>query len=55
MFIHGHVQVVRMCTGQWRIQDFPQGVRQLPKLLLFFKFLPKMKEFGPGGGARAPL
>ena len=26
---------------QWRIQDFPQGGRQLPKLLLFFTFLPK--------------
>ena len=26
---------------QWRIQDFPQGGRQLPKLLLFFTFLLK--------------
>ena len=26
---------------QWRIQDFPQGGRQLPKVLLFFNFLPK--------------
>ena len=38
---------------QWRIQDFPLGggVRQLPKVLLFFNFVPencmKMKEFGP--------
>ena len=36
---------------------FPRGVRQLPKVLLFFNFVPencmKMKEFGPpGGGAR---
>ena len=34
---------------------FPSGGRQLPKLLLFFTFLPKncmkMKEFGPQGGA----
>ena len=41
---------------QWRIQDFPKGVRQLPKVLLFFNFFPencmKMKEFGPPGGAR---
>ena len=41
---------------QWRIQDFPEGVRQLPKVLLFFFFFAencmKMKEFGPPGGAR---
>ena len=34
---------------------FPEGVRQLPKLLLFFNFLTKfcmkMKESGPPGGA----
>ena len=46
-------------TYQWRIQDFPQGGRQLPKVLLFFNFLPKncmkMKEFGPPGGGRASL
>ena len=33
---------------------FPRGVRQLPKVLLFFNFFPencmKMKEFGPPGG-----
>ena len=45
---------------QWRIQDFLQGVRQLPNVLLFFKFFAenrmKMKEFGPGGGVPgAPL
>ena len=44
-------------TYQWRIQDFPQGGRQLPKLLLFFTFLPKTawkwKNLDPqGGGAR---
>ena len=37
---------------------FPRGVRQLPKVLLFFNFVPKncmkMKEFGPQGGARVP-
>ena len=36
----------------------PGGVRQLPKVLLFFKFFAencmKMKEFGPPGGARVP-
>ena len=26
---------------QWRIQDFLEGVCQLPKVLLFFTFLPK--------------
>ena len=39
---------------------FPRGVRQLPKVLLFFQIFAencmKMKEFGPpgggGGGAR---
>ena len=43
---------------QWRIQDFPQGGRQLPKLLLFFTFLPKTawkwKNLDPQGGARVP-
>ena len=33
---------------------FPRGVRQLPKMLLFFNFFAencmKMKEFGPPGG-----
>ena len=37
---------------------FPRGVRQLPKVLLFFNFFAencmKMKEFGPLGGARVP-
>ena len=43
---------------QWRIQDFPRGGgRQLPKLLLFFTFLPKTawkwKNLDPQwGGAR---
>ena len=41
----------KSCRYQWRIQDFPQGVCQLPKLLLFFKLFGencmKMKEFGP--------
>ena len=36
---------------------FPRGVRQLPKLLLFFNFFAKncvkMKEFEPGGGGGA--
>ena len=45
--------------SQWRIQDFPQGGRQLPKVLLFFNFLPKTawkwKNLDPrGGGARVP-
>ena len=31
--------VLNVCSGRSRI--FPQGLRQLPKLLLFFKFLPK--------------
>ena len=43
---------------QWRIQDFPQGGRQLPKVLLFFNFLPKTawkwKNLDPQGG-RASL
>ena len=45
-------------TYQWRIQDFPQGGRQLPKVLLFFNFLPKTawkwKNLDPRGGGRAP-
>ena len=43
---------------QWRIQDFPQGGRQLPKVLLFFNFLLKTawkwKNLDPQGG-RASL
>ena len=39
--------------SQWWIQDFPQGVRQLPKVLLFFNFFAEncmeMREFGPRG------
>ena len=35
--------------SQWRIQDFPEGVRQLPKVLLFFNIFAqncmKVKEF----------
>ena len=42
-----------MHHNQWRIQDFPEGVHQFPKVLLFFKFFAEncmeMKEFGPGG------
>ena len=41
---------------QWRIQDFPQGGRQLPNVLLFFNFLPKTawkwKNLDPRGGTR---
>ena len=43
----------RINSGGSRI--FPRGVRQLPKLLLFFKFLPKTawkwKNLDPQGGA----
>ena len=52
---------IRSTSGryQWRIQDFPQGGRQLPKLLLFFTFLPKTawkwKNLDPRGGGRASL
>ena len=36
---------------QWRIQNFPEGVRQLPKVLLFFvENCMKMNELGPLGG-----
>ena len=47
----------RLILSQWRIQDFPQGGRQLPKMLLFFNFLPKTawkwKNLDPQwGGAR---
>ena len=46
--------LVDLCSGGSRI--FPGGGRQLPKVLLFFNFVPgncmKMKEFGlPGGRA----
>ena len=38
--------------------DFPEGVRQLPKVLLFFKFFAencmKMKQFGAGGRPGTP-
>ena len=41
------------CSGGSRI--FPMGVRQLPKVLFFFNFVPencmKMKEFEPPVGA----
>ena len=59
-----HQTKVNMCTGsvsyQWWIQDFPEGVRQLPKVLIFFNFFAencmKMKEFGPvGGGGGVPI
>ena len=43
--------MVQYIVNQWRIQDFPQGVCQLPKVLLFFNFFPencmKMKELDP--------
>ena len=47
-----------VCSGRSRI--FPRGVRQLPKLLLFFQIFAencmKMKEFGPPrGGVPGPL
>ena len=67
MFIHLkshefiHTCVIPACHRwiHWRpVVDFPQGVRQLPKVLLFFNFFPencmKMKEFGPPGVARVP-
>ena len=48
----------RTTRCQWRIQDFPQGGRQLPKWVCQPIFLAencmKMKEFGPPGG-RASL
>ena len=51
----------KMCwchPKQWRIQDFPQGGRQLPKIAIIFHIFAencmKMKEFGPPGGARVP-
>ena len=45
------------CPSSGGSRIFPGGGRQLPKVLLFFNFVPencmKMKEFGPpGGGAR---
>ena len=44
---------------QWRMQNFPQGVRQLPKLILFFKLLTKTawkwKNLDPRGGGGASL
>ena len=42
--VKGHVKWLFHPPGhgyQWRIQDFPKGVCQLQKLLLYFKFLPK--------------
>ena len=44
---------------QWRIQDFPQGGAQTPKIAIIFQMFAencmKMKEFGPRGGGRASL
>ena len=41
--------------SQWRVKDFPEGVRQLPKVLLFFNFFPKTawkwKNLDPPRGA----
>ena len=54
--ILNHFEKLTICSGGSRI--FPRGVRQLPKVLLFFNFVPencmKMKEFGSPGG-RASL
>ena len=51
---HYHTTYFSWMFYQWRIQDFLEGVRQLPKVLLFFNFFTencmKMKEFGPPGG-----
>ena len=48
-----YVEIVLMISIQWRIQDFPEGIRQLPKWDYFEFFFAensmKMKEFGPGG------
>ena len=54
IYLHGiQTHLYHLCSGGSRI--FPRGVRQLPKLLLFFNFFAKncmkMKEFGPRGGA----
>ena len=47
-----------LVSGQWRIQDFPQGGAPTPKSAIIFHFFAencmKMKEFGPRGG-RASL
>ena len=49
----------RICSEQWRIQDFPEGWRQLPKWDYFFNFLPKTawkwNNLDPGGVPGAPL
>ena len=43
---------------QWRIQDFPQGGAQTPKIAIIFQIFAencmKMKEFGPRGASLAP-
>ena len=43
-------------NNQWRIQDFPDGVRQLPNWDYLKKFLPKTawkwKNLNPGGGGQ---
>ena len=54
----GHLFMMTFFTGIASLSGgsriFPRGVRQLPKVLLFFNFVPencmKMKEFGPPGG-----
>ena len=56
-FTFGNCKQWSHISGGSRI--FPRGVRQLPKVLLFFNFVPencmKMKEFGVPGGGRASL
>ena len=37
-------KMLKFDANQWRIQDFPQGVRQLPKVLLFSIFSWKVHE-----------
>ena len=53
------LRIKYLICSQWRIQDFPeegaptlQGGRQHTILPNFPKNCMKLKEFGPGGGAR---
>ena len=52
-------QTSKLNEYQWRIQDFAEGVRQLPKVLLVFNFLLKTawkwKNFDWGRVPGAPL
>ena len=49
---------VKLSESSGGSRIFPRGVRQLPKVLLFFNFVPencmKMKEFGPRGASLVP-